>query len=102
MRFTLAALATWRLTHLVVVEDGPGRIVLRLRTRLDGSALADLMDCFYCASVWVAAALTPVVARRRSDVLPISLALSGAACLLQRIASDEGQSEPRDMGWRHP
>ena len=34
LRFLLAVLATWRLTHLIAREDGPGRCLARLRGRL--------------------------------------------------------------------
>jgi hypothetical protein len=54
-RFVLAALATWRVTHLLVEEDGPADIVVRLRRRAGASLAGNLMDCFYCMSVWVAA-----------------------------------------------
>ncbi|HEX3138926.1 MAG TPA: DUF1360 domain-containing protein, partial [Rhizobacter sp.] len=46
--------ATWRVTHLVTAEDGPWNTVARLRRLAGAGALGDLMDCFYCASLWVA------------------------------------------------
>ena len=88
MRFALASLATWRLTHLLAEEDGPADVVLRLRTRLGPGRLGELMDCFYCLSIWVAAPLTGVVVRRRREAPLTWLALSAAACLLERVASE--------------
>jgi Protein of unknown function (DUF1360) len=87
-RFALASLATWRLTHLLAEEDGPGGAVVRLRARLGTGQLGQLMDCFYCLSVWVAAPFSLTVARRRRDAPLVWLALSGAACLLERATSD--------------
>ena len=83
-RFVLAALATWRVTHLLVAEDGPADVVVRLRRRAGSSWAGDLLDCFYCLSVWVAVPFTAGLAgRRRVD--PVScLAVSGAACLLEQ------------------
>jgi hypothetical protein len=83
-RFALAALATWRITHLLVEEDGPGDVVVRLRRRAGSSWAGDLLDCFYCLSIWVAAPLSVgLVRRHRMD--PVSwLAVSGAACLLEQ------------------
>src|SRR5579862_3348650 len=52
--FALAALATWRLTHLIVAEDGPAEVVVRLRRAAGAGVVGQAMDCFYCASVWVA------------------------------------------------
>jgi hypothetical protein len=84
VRFTIASLAAWRLTHLLAEEDGPADLVLRVRERAGTSQLGSLMDCFGCLSFWVAAPLSPIVATRRRDVPLVWLALSGAACLLER------------------
>jgi hypothetical protein len=86
-RFALASLATWRVTHLLAEEDGPGGAVVRVRARLGTGQLGELMDCFYCLSVWVAAPFSLTVARRRRDAPLVCLALSGAACLLERATT---------------
>ena len=85
MRFVLAVLATWRVTHLLANEDGPAEIVVRLRALLGGSIFGQLMDCFYCLSLWTAAPAALFVTRRPLDWLMTWLALSGAACLLDRL-----------------
>jgi hypothetical protein len=87
-RFALAALATWRLTHLIAEEDGPGNVVVHARAKLGDSVAGELMDCFYCLSVWVAAPLTFTVTRRPRAALGTWLALSGAACLLERATEE--------------
>jgi hypothetical protein len=87
-RFALAALAGWRVTHLVSREDGPGAVLASLRARLGSGALGGLMDCFHCTSIWVAAPLTLFVTRRAGDFVPTWLALSGAACGLERFLSE--------------
>jgi hypothetical protein len=88
MRFALASLATWRLTHLLAEEDGPADVVVQLRARLGPGWLGKLMDCFYCLSVWVAAPLTFAVVRRPREVPLTWLALSGTACLLERTTRE--------------
>jgi hypothetical protein len=95
MRFALGALATWRVTHLIAEEDGPADAVVRLRVRLGTSQLGRLMDCFACTSVWVAAPVALAVARRPRDAPLTWLALSGAACLLERITESPVQAELR-------
>ncbi len=87
-RFGLATLATWRLGHLLAEEDGPGSVVVRVRERLGPSALGELMDCFYCLSVWISAPLSIAIAPRRRDQPLVWLALSGAACLLERATTE--------------
>lgn len=84
-RLVLAALACWRVTHLLSAEDGPFDLVLGLRQRLGNAALGRWMDCPYCVSVWVAMPLATLLA----DDLPGwglgVLALSGATCLIERL-----------------
>jgi hypothetical protein len=87
-RFAVAALATWRVTHLLASEDGPGDAVVRVRARLGTGRAAGLMDCFQCLSVWVAAPASLYVTRDRRDAVPVWLALSGAACLLERAGAE--------------
>ena len=86
LRFGLAVLATWRVTHLLAAEDGPGDVVARVRARLGPGALGALADCFACLSVWVAAPLARFSARGggRAEMAVTWLALSGAACLLEQ------------------
>lgn len=89
-RFLLGALATWRLAHLLAAEDGPGDVVVRLRRRAGEGWAGRLMDCFYCLSVWTAAPVTAAIARRPREAPLIWLALSGAACLLERATTEKG------------
>jgi uncharacterized protein DUF1360 len=95
-RFALASLAIWRLTHLISEEDGPADIVIRLRRRAGDGWLGELMDCFQCLSLWVAAPFALLVSPRRRKTPLIWLALSGAACLLeQRSGERETSTEPK-------
>jgi hypothetical protein len=84
LRFTLAALAVWRVSHLLAHEDGPFAVLARLRQRMGNGALGDLMDCFYCLSLWTALAVAMLILNGWRDVLLGTLGLSGAACLLER------------------
>jgi hypothetical protein len=86
-RFGLAVLATWRIAHLVAEEDGPWNSVANLRARAGASQLGELMDCFYCLSLWAALPFAFASVPRRRDVPLTWLALSGAACLLERTTS---------------
>ena len=84
LRFVLAVLAVWRVTHLLAGEDGPADIIVRFRALLGSSLAGKLMDCFYCLSIWIAAPAALFVTRRPLDWLLTWLALSGSACLLER------------------
>ena len=86
-RIVLASLATWRLAHLVAEEDGPANVIARARAAAGQGRLGELMDCFYCLSLWAAMPFALVTAPRRRDAPLTWLALSGAACLLERTTS---------------
>jgi len=94
VRFLLAVLATWRVTHLLAKEDGPADVIVRFRARLGDGLFAKLMDCFYCLSIWVAAPLALFVTRTPIEWLLTWLALSGGACLLERIGRDPVVIQP--------
>jgi hypothetical protein len=98
-RFGLAALATWRLAHLVTEEDGPANAIARLRAKAGAGSAGELMDCFYCLSLWVAAPLAFAVNGRRRETPIVWLALSGAACLLERAQGERGAW---DVPWHEP
>lgn len=88
IRFVLAGLATWRISHLVVSEDGPWEFLARLRQWLGHSSFGRLMDCFGCVSIWVAAPISFFVLRWSQEQFLCWLALSGAAFLLERMHPD--------------
>jgi len=83
-RLVLAILATWRLTHLLAKEDGPGNFLVRLRVWVGNGFFGQVLDCFYCLSMWVAAPIAFAVGHTVLDLVLVWLALSGAACLLER------------------
>lgn len=87
LRFVVAALATWRVTHLLAHEDGPADLIVRLRIWLDDSFAGKLMDCFLCLSIWIGALAAIAVTREPVDWVLAWLGLSGAACLLERLGS---------------
>lgn len=88
--FLLAVLAAWRVCALLVREDGPYDSVARLRRAAARLGAGRALECFFCTSLWVSApaAWWAEGATRRWPI--VWLALSGAACLLERL------SAPRD------
>ena len=93
-RFVLAIFATWRITHLLASEDGPADLIVRFRARLGSGMVGKLIDCFQCLSLWVALPLAFFVSRELLDLLLTWLALSGAACLLERIGQEPVVIQP--------
>src|SRR5450755_2477490 len=85
--FIVFALAVWRVTHLLAAEDGPGGLLSRLRLAAGRGFWGSLLDCFYCLSLWVALPFAWVLAAGWGERAALWLALSGAACLAERIGA---------------
>lgn len=93
LKFLIATLATWRLSSLLVNEDGPNDMFLIIRTRLGVHLIGDddrpesnlgrLFSCIWCMSVWVGAFIA-LVAITPYWVLLIPFALSAAAIAIDR------------------
>jgi Protein of unknown function (DUF1360) len=93
-RFTVALLAVWRITHLLAAEDGPWNIIARLRRKAGSSIMGNLMDCFYCLSIWISIPFCFYAAQGTLDRIVVWLALSGGASLLYRIANHVEEFNP--------
>jgi hypothetical protein len=94
-RFTVAVLATWRLAHLVAREDGPGEILVSLRRRVS-AGLGKMLDCVYCLSLWISAPAALWITRDPFDWFVTTLAVSGGACLLERLGEAPVVIRPLD------
>lgn len=101
--FVLLALATWRLTHLLSIADGPGDVFKRLRIALgaresvnmgwqSSAFFGRLILCPLCTSVWVAAGLY-FMPRIIPEIFPavVILALSGAASIIHLYLDRSGR-----------
>lgn len=85
--FVAGVLAVWRLTHLVVEEDGPWDVFLRLRGAARAIGVERLVGCFLCFSVWAAAAVALLLSRDWREVVLLVPAFSGGAILLERATA---------------
>jgi hypothetical protein len=90
----LGVLCVWRLTHLLVAEDGPWRSVARLRAAAGAGFLRDLLDCFYCLSLWVALPLAWYIGASWPERAALWLALSAGAILLERATMPPQDAPP--------
>ncbi len=85
--FWLSVLAIWRVTHLLSQEDGPFDLVIRFRKQLGQGFFGDLLDCFFCLSIWVAIPFAIGLCDTWLEGFVVWPALSGAACLLFLFSS---------------
>jgi hypothetical protein len=86
--FLAAVLAVWRVTHLVVVEDGPFDVLRRLREAVALIGLERLITCFLCCSVWTAIPFALLIASGWKEIVLVLPALSGGAILLERVTRE--------------
>ena len=102
MELFILGMATWRLTSMIVDEDGPLYIFERFRYWIgirrteDGlkfgtNVIAEGLSCVWCTSVWVALGLTllylfwPDI----TVVVSVPLALSAVAIIIQKVVDDD-------------
>jgi hypothetical protein len=87
MTLLIGALCCWRVTHLLNAEDGPGEILARFRRLAGAGFFGQLLDCFYCLSLWVAGPFAVLLATGWRDGVLLWLSISAAAILLERATS---------------
>ncbi len=81
----LGALSVWRITHLLAKEDGPWDLLVRLRQAAGSGFWGNLLDCFYCLSLWIAIPFAWWIGDGWRERLLLWPALSGATILLERV-----------------
>ena len=84
--FILSVFAIWRVTHLLSQEDGPFDLVIRFRKIFGHGFFGNLLDCFYCLSMWVAVPFAFFLSQDWVVRIVTWLALSGAACFLFKVS----------------
>jgi hypothetical protein len=94
----LGTLAVWRITHVLSAEDGPDQVFVRLRGLAGRGFWGDLLDCFYCLSLWVAVPIACWLGDGWKERLLLWPALSAAGILLERLSpprqeDDKGKDE---------
>jgi hypothetical protein len=89
---TLGILAVWRIAHLFNAEDGPWQILVRLRRRAGSGFWGELLDCFYCLSLWVAIPFAILISEQWRERLLLWLALSAGAILIERLTREEQEA----------
>ena len=96
----IGSFACYRITQLIVMDDGPFDIIQKLRIRLgvydygeNGSstkALGRLFGCPYCIGVWVALILTLTLFPIGWLTIAYWFGIAGAQSLLENIAPRHG------------
>ncbi len=83
----LGALAVWRITHMLHAEDGPWAIFARLQELVARGFWYELLGCFYCLSVWIAAPFAAWLGDTWKERLLLWPALSAASIVIERLSA---------------
>jgi hypothetical protein len=90
----LGILSVWRVTHLFNAEDGPRDVLARFRRAFGSGFLGQILDCFYCLSLWVAVPFAFLLSDRWTYRLLFWLSFSGGACLLEKLTQRPNEGFP--------
>jgi len=100
--FVVLSLAIWRLSNMLVGEDGPWLVFEHLRLRVGlqppqypnmmrdtdppGQMPGTLFSCVWCISFWIAGIFAALYALKRNLAfwLSLPLALSAVSCIIDR------------------
>lgn len=91
VRLIVAALATWRLSSLLLYEEGPFEVFMRLRSAVDAPGLGHaqlrvLFGCIYCMSVWTGL-LCAMLMMSDLWVAMLPFALSAVAVMVDKCSA---------------
>lgn len=79
----VAALATWRITSMIIWDKGPFDLFWKTRSwAVRHHQTAQLFSCPYCLSVWIGALVTAVMLVYWWVLIPF--ALSGVTVIIER------------------
>ena len=91
----IGTLGVWRLSHLLSEEVGPAQVFARLRRRAGNGFRGQLLSCFLCVSVWVAAPFALLLVHGWKERTLLWPALSAAAILLERLGTERINISPQ-------
>jgi hypothetical protein len=75
-------------------EDGPWNVVIRLRKLAGDGFWGELLDCFYCLSLWIAVPFACWLGEDWKEKLVLWPALSAGSILLERLTANRRLAEP--------
>lgn len=95
----ILGLATWRISSLLVNENGPFHVFRKIREMagikyqddfkylVPSTFFAELLDCVWCSSVWVSffVAALYFVSPERAPIIFLPFALSAIAILVELV-----------------
>ena len=99
MSYLRAALAAWRLTHLLAFEDGPFRSLERARRWSERFSAG--FSCFYCLSAWVPLPFAWIMGGDGAERFLLWAGGSGAIVLLHKMSGGDRTAAYWEEGERN-
>lgn len=92
----ICALAAWRVTALLAYEEGPFRLLTKLRKTLAYLGLHRLATCFHCIAFWVSIGIVVSMFEWSWGMPVMILAIAGAVSIVERWlgGTSTDQKEP--------
>jgi Protein of unknown function (DUF1360) len=87
VKYFILVIVVWRITHLIVLEDGPFDLIIKIRKLAGNSFFGKLMDCFYCLSIWVGLGVAIFTSANVEMIIVLTLYYSGASLLLEKLTN---------------
>lgn len=84
IKLIVLGLACWRVSYMLVNEEGPDHVFTRLREKFEKNKYSPL-DCVYCTSIWVAFVLALI--GYQWELLIGTFAISAVAVLTESVHS---------------
>ena len=75
-------LMVWRLTRLLLIEEGPFRVFSLIREMTQKLGLQKVLECFHCASIWIAS-ITMILFEFGFSSIIMWLSVSAVASIIQ-------------------
>lgn len=86
LTFVLLCLAVWRITHMIVREEGPFSIFQKMREPFAGQStwIGRGLHCMFCVSYWLSA-IAAVFAQNIRDGVLYWHAVAGGVFVLYKV-----------------
>jgi len=86
-KYLVLVIVTWRVTHLISTEDGPFELIIKFRKLVGNTFLGQLMDCFYCLSIWIGLGIACLGGNSLIDIIIMTPYYSGLSILLEKVTN---------------
>jgi len=85
LQFVIYSLVVWRISSLLVNEDGPYKIFEYIRNH--AQVHTDVLNCVWCTSIWIGVLVALLTSSSVSMIPTLALAYSGIAIIVESVVN---------------